>query len=521
MLQSLKSVAWASCIVCVGLVGLSAGSALAQQEEQQSSNQASSQNDEQEQERQRQARRRQEQERQERQRNEQDNQDEDDDQDRQRDQQDRDRNQRDRERNEQTRDRDDQDRQRDDQAWQRERQARERSEQGRERSVQVDRQDGSRIRAQGERSRFPEPNRDGQFSRQQIGQDRQFSSDGQISRDGQISGEAQRSGQFGQQSEIYTERQSRQFESGGNRDAGLGVNIVSEGGQGITVVRVFQGTPAERMGIREGDRITEVNGQQVQSTQEFISQIRNMSPGDQVQLQVDRNREQIMVSGELESRQEALARNQGGPQIGTQIGPQGGQWRQEDDTWQTGYAERDQNQQQGRIARGGDPDSRIQQIEQQVNRISQQLDQLRASLRQLRQDSQFTRGGERQAGYDDYQGGYQDERIGTRQSEQQDQWDGQGIQRSGRIIDDRSGRIIDDRGGRIIEQRGGPIIDERGTRSIDSGQGTIQSEGFQRGNPNRGEGSFRSDEGGSDSPGGVTGGLRTRPDNDPNWERRQ
>jgi hypothetical protein len=249
------------------------------------------------------------------------------------------------------------------------------------------------------------------------------------------------------------------------------------------------------MGIQEGDRITQVNGQEVQSTQEFISQIREMNPGDQVQLEVDRNQEEIIVSGQLESRDEALAGNQQG---GSQS------WRQEDGTWQTGYDEqRDSSQQQGRIARGGASDSRIQQIEQQVSRISQQLDQLRSSLRQLRQEQggRFSRSGERQAGYDEDQGGYQEQRSGIRQSGEQ--WDGQSGQRSGRIIEQRGTRS-----GRIIE-RGG---------QFDS-QGSIQSDGFRTGSSNWNEGGYQSDEGGSDSPGGVTGGLRTRPDNDPNWER--
>jgi hypothetical protein len=262
------------------------------------------------------------------------------------------------------------------------------------------------------------------------------------------------------------------------------VNIISEGfGEGVTVVRVFPDTPAQQMGIQEGDRITQVNGQQVQSTQEFISQIRNMNPGDQVQLEVDRNQEQIIVSGQLESRDEALAGNQQGGQ----------QWQQDDGTWQTGYEQQrdsyQQQQQQGRIARGGDQDSRIQQIEQQVSRIRQQLDQLRTSLRELRQEAgQYSQRGERQAGYDEYQGGSQQQRIGIRQSDEQ--WDGQG-QRSGRII-----------------ERGG---------QFDS-QGSIQSDGFRTGSSD--EGGIQSNEGGSDSPGGVTGGLRTRPDNDQNWGNR-
>jgi membrane-associated protease RseP (regulator of RpoE activity) len=300
---------------------------------------------------------------------------------------------------------------------------------------------------------------------------------------------------------VYSERQSRQFDSGDSEDGGLGVNVISEGSEGITVVRVFPDTPAEQMGIQEGDRITQVNDRQIRSTQEFISQIRNMNPGDQVQLTVDRNREEIIVSGQLESREEALSRNE---QRGTQS------WQQEDETWQTGYEEGGRfQQQQGRMARGGDQDGRIQQIEQRVERIRRELDQLRYSLQELRQQDQgsrFSRGGERQAGYDEYQGGFQEERLGIRESDQQDQRDGQIIRRPGRIIEQRG-----------IERRG---IEQRGIRQFDSGQGSIQSDGFRTGSSDWNEGGYQSDEGGSDSPGGVTGGLRTRPDNDANWENR-
>ncbi len=370
-------------------------------------------------------------------------------------------------------------------------------QQDRQQARQQDRQDRFRDRTRDESSRFPGPSRD-QFGRQRSTRDSQFGRDSQ--RSGQF---GQQRGQFGQQYDVYTERQSGQFGSGGqDEDAGLGVNIVSEGSQeGVTVVRVFPDTPAEQMGIQEGDRITQVNGQEVQSTQEFISQIREMNPGDQVQLEVDRNQEEIIVSGQLESRDEALAGNQQG---GSQS------WRQENETWQTGYDEqRDSSQQQGRIARGGASDSRIQQIEQRIDRLRRELDQLRSNLQELRQDQggRISRSGERQAGYDEDQGGYQEQRFGTRQSGEQDQWDGQSDQRSGRI----QGRIIDERGtrsGRIIE-RGG---------QFDS-QGSIQSDGFRSGSSDWNEGGYRSNEGGSDSPGGVTGGLRTRPDNDPNWER--
>jgi C-terminal processing protease CtpA/Prc len=490
------------------MAALAASSALGQQQEQasdqassQSASQSEQQNQEQERQRQQQEQQRAEQQRQQeqqdRQRNEQDEQS--DDQDQQNDQQDRQTSQREQQaqqRDRQIRQRDRQDRNRDQQDAQRERQStradrqdRQSGAQSRQRNQQIrqwsqqDRQRTGQARSNDERfrgsteeqwSRFPEPSGRQQYSR-----------------------DTQRSGQ---DYDISSQRQSRQFGEGGDdQDAGLGVNVVSEGGEGVTVVRVFQDTPAEQMGLREGDRITEVNGEQVRSTQEFISRIRNMNPGDEVQLAVDREREEYIVSGQLESREEALARNQ---QQSTQSG------QQDDLAWQTGYEERGgyQQQGQGRIARGGDQDGRIQQIEQRIDRLNRELQQLRYSLQELRQ-GQGGRSGERQAGYDEYQGGYQRERFGTRQSGQSDQWDGQSGERSQRTQGEQGIRSNQ----RI----------QRGGSQFDSDQGAIQSDGFRTGpSDNWSQGGYRSDDGGSDSPGGVTGGLRTRPDNDPNWERR-
>jgi hypothetical protein len=326
-------------------------------------------------------------------------------------------------------------------------------------------------------SRFPQPSR-GQFGSQQYSETQQYGrGDSQ-----QYGGQYGQQGEYGQQyGGTYSQRQWSQ--GGDEEDAGLGVNIQADGDQGVTVVRVFPNTPAEEMGLEEGDRITEVNGQQVQSVQNFISRIRSMEPGQEVELSVNRDQEQYTISGQLESREEALARTQQGGQSWQQGGQQS--WQQ-DETWQTGYQEGGSQQggsQPGRVAR-------LQQIEQRVDQLRRELDQLRATLQDLRQGGQYGRSGERQAGYDEYQGSYgQQQRYGTRQRTIDGQWSDQPQGRS---------RIIDDQG-------------FRGTSQGRFDDGSFQSEG---------RGGFRSsNEAGQDSPGGVTGGLRTRPDNDPNWER--
>ena len=97
------------------------------------------------------------------------------------------------------------------------------------------------------------------------------------------------------------------------------------------------------MGIRRGDRITQVNGREIQSVQQFIARIRNMEPGEQIELDIRRARggEQT-VRGELESRDEALADRR--QQRGSDNQP-GERWssdefgRPQSDNWQTSYDE--------------------------------------------------------------------------------------------------------------------------------------------------------------------------------------
>ena len=300
------------------------------------------------------------------------------------DQEDQDRQQRDREQQDQDQSQQDQQRRQSDQ----ERRQQEQTQRDETRNRQWSDQ---------ETSTWPQPNRD-EFSRQ------------------------------GTQYQNEPGRQSTQFGSRSNeQDAGLGVNIISDQGPGVIVTRVYRGTPADQMGIREGDRITQLNNQDVQSANEFISRIRNMNPGDEVELEVLRNRDERTVRGELETRQEALLltnRQQGGQR-----------WQQDDRTSQTGYQESGTSggfQQQGRTMRSGDYSNRLSSIEQQVNRLSRELEQIRFALQDLRQSErgfqQFGGTRESQAGYDEYQGGNESPRFGSRP--QSEQWDGRSDQGS-------------------------------------------------------------------------------------------
>jgi hypothetical protein len=265
------------------------------------------------------------------------------------------------------------DQQRTEQQRQREEQERQRQQQDRQRDQQS-RDD----------SAWPSPNRYESDS-----DSRQWSRSSEFSRDAQRSASSQRS-----------------------RQGGLGVNIATDEREGVVVRHVHRGSPAEEMGIRTGDRITQVNGQEVNSTREFVQTIRNMDPGEEVELDIRRARgggEQT-VRGELETRGEALAEHSGdergeyresqwseGPsrEFGGQSDRYTGQ--QNRDNWQTSYEEEEQSTFRGQ--RSGQMSSeRIQQLERQVDRLSQQIDDLRQSLQDLRRQ-----GREQTARYDEFE----------------------------------------------------------------------------------------------------------------------
>jgi hypothetical protein len=191
-----------------------------------------------------------------------------------------------------------------------------------------------------------------------------------------------------QQNSDESQRGEFSSRSGRGQRAELGVNISTQGEQGVTVIRVRPGTAAEQMGLQRDDRITSINGRQVQSEWQFISQIQGMQPGEEIELEIVRDQEQQTITGQLQPRQQSLVRS--------------GQRSQQDEVWQSGYEERGAES-QGRSTRSGEFSSRLEQIEQQVDRLSQQIEDLRYSLRDIRQQSGLS-SRETTARYDEYQG---------------------------------------------------------------------------------------------------------------------
>jgi hypothetical protein len=133
----------------------------------------------------------------------------------------------------------------------------------------------------------------------------------------------------------------------------LGVAVVAEPGTaGVRVARIYPDSPAEAAGIREGDRILDIDGQQIRSVDDLLTTIRGSQPGRTVQVAIDRNGVRQTFEAMLETRAEALSRQGGYP--GAQFG--------------------------GAPPWTDDLSAHISMLEEEVQRLSQEIADLKAML---------------------------------------------------------------------------------------------------------------------------------------------
>jgi hypothetical protein len=181
---------------------------------------------------------------------------------------------------------------------------------------------------------------------------------------------------------------NRNLSSGNRPGASLGINIIeSRSGEGLTVTRVASGTPADQMGIRSGDRITLINGQPTGPVDAFISTIRSMNPGDQVELSIVRDGNEQAFRGQLEPFGQAAGRSSQlssndeyqiyrsviGGRDPNQFNPDVSQGADLNATRQASFEDRPAPS----TPPQGDLDARLRRIEEQIDRLTQSVDQLR------------------------------------------------------------------------------------------------------------------------------------------------
>jgi hypothetical protein len=189
--------------------------------------------------------------------------------------------------------------------------------------------------------------------------------------------------------------------------AGLGVTLYesASGREGATIRRVHPNSPAEHMGLRPGDRITKINDNDVESYRDLIEEVRELEPGDNVQIEIERDGDSKTVGGELESRREALVfRGQRMQDRGRMADRRSG-----DNRWDQGRVAYNSDQSGDRQFSYEGGSQQNQQFRQQLNSLERQVNQLRRQIDQLRysvdsrsnsQSQNYNR--ESQAGYSEY-----------------------------------------------------------------------------------------------------------------------
>ena len=91
-----------------------------------------------------------------------------------------------------------------------------------------------------------------------------------------------------------------------NGQAGLAfLGVSSEDDDGVQVTSVTAGSAAEAAGIETGDVIAGVDGTEIGSTADLVSELRSRAPGDEITIAVVRNGEQLELHATLGNRADA------------------------------------------------------------------------------------------------------------------------------------------------------------------------------------------------------------------------
>lgn len=101
-------------------------------------------------------------------------------------------------------------------------------------------------------------------------------------------------------------------QAGQQGQASLGVAIAATE-QGVSIVRVYPESAADRAGLQSGDRIVRIGEQPIRSIEQLVASLAERRPGDRVTLTVIRGGQEREVEATLQSRRESFA---GRPQFG-------------------------------------------------------------------------------------------------------------------------------------------------------------------------------------------------------------
>lgn len=87
--------------------------------------------------------------------------------------------------------------------------------------------------------------------------------------------------------------------------AALGVSL-AEAKNGVRVIAVVPGSPAEKAGLLPGDEIRHIGEERVQSIRTFIDKVREFAPGTPIELNISRHGERHVLKAQLASVSEVF-----------------------------------------------------------------------------------------------------------------------------------------------------------------------------------------------------------------------
>lgn len=83
---------------------------------------------------------------------------------------------------------------------------------------------------------------------------------------------------------------------------GIALSDRNDGGTGAVVAEVESGSPADEAGLRTGDVILQIDDQTITGQNALIAIIRDSSPGEQVEIAIERDGERLMLKATLVAR---------------------------------------------------------------------------------------------------------------------------------------------------------------------------------------------------------------------------
>lgn len=156
--------------------------------------------------------------------------------------------------------------------------------------------------------------------------------------------------------------------------AWLGV-LLAPDEQGIRVVQVYPGSPADRAGIRPGDLLVGTDGQEFNAPEDVSQAIADEQPGATARFTIERQGSEEEIEVELGRRPRAAERGMPGLPGGPDMGGMMREFR--------GFGpDRQMMQEHRRIQQ------EHQQLKEQVGELQRELRELRRELNQLRQQRQ-------------------------------------------------------------------------------------------------------------------------------------